>query len=517
MPTLFPTIPTLRWGPSATQVAAILRHPIRDPGGNPWLLYRHGGGAIIRDYRLPFIANANGNSIFHHLSAMRSGVSDLHFDCISVDTRQTRWDTPIDQHEQNDKYRWVDNPIERGISFPHNLDEMKLCILALKSRAVELGIHPERGITMGTSYGSLAAVWPNMTEPLRTDDLPISMQHRYGLRSGFESRTCGTIMHQGLVDVSSTFQWNPVTLTTDGLTYADATKRLTGATGCFGTWDHLVANGVVTVTGGTGANTGVYEVAYVDPARTFIELRQSLGSAADAQTNLAITWRGYRPPIDLSSATFTNATKTLTKTNAFQTWAHKGDLLQITSGTGVTAGQYRVASRTSKDAIVLVADMGGTNPSDVGGYFNGDGLYYSWLYSLFGTWTKAEWDRIPRHQRDACSIQRRIMLGETKWLKPTLVWSETAGDHIRPFGGLGAGSDPHDSAQGDILVNAALAAGLPPGFITRQIPASTTDSNIVERDAACSAVYEWMANTVTSAQVSPSTVSVGAGSTLRVI
>src|SRR5690242_8498235 len=135
MPTIDVTIPTLRWGPSASHVAAIVRHPIRDPGGNPWLVYRHGGGAIIRDYRLPFIGSANGNALFYHLSAQRSGRDDLHFDCISVDTRQSRWGTPIDQHPRNDAYGWVSQRLERGVYAPHNLDDMKLCILALKSRA----------------------------------------------------------------------------------------------------------------------------------------------------------------------------------------------------------------------------------------------------------------------------------------------------------------------------------------------------------------------------------------------
>lgn len=69
---------------------------------------------------------------------------------------------------------------------------------------------------------------------------------------------------------------------------------------------------------------------------------------------------------NLSGATFTNATKTLSSTGAFTSYTfNAGDRIAITGGTGVTTGYYEIASRTSNDAIVLVADIGGTNPTDV--------------------------------------------------------------------------------------------------------------------------------------------------------
>jgi hypothetical protein len=76
----------------------------------------------------------------------------------------------------------------------------------------------------------------------------------------------------------------------------------------------------------------------------------------------------------ITGGTFTNATRTLTKTGAFAsyTWA-SGDKLYVTGGTGVVAGFYAIASKTSSDAIVLSADIGGATPSDVttSGIFRG--------------------------------------------------------------------------------------------------------------------------------------------------
>lgn len=68
----------------------------------------------------------------------------------------------------------------------------------------------------------------------------------------------------------------------------------------------------------------------------------------------------------LTAATFTNATKNLSETNAFTsyTW-NSGDTIYISGGTGVTTGLYSIASKTDASNIVLGADIGGTNPSDV--------------------------------------------------------------------------------------------------------------------------------------------------------
>lgn len=68
----------------------------------------------------------------------------------------------------------------------------------------------------------------------------------------------------------------------------------------------------------------------------------------------------------LTAATFTNATKNLNETGAFTgyTW-NSGDQIYISGGTGVTTGLYEIASKTDNDNIVLVDDIGGTNPSDV--------------------------------------------------------------------------------------------------------------------------------------------------------
>ncbi len=61
-----------------------------------------------------------------------------------------------------------------------------------------------------------------------------------------------------------------------------------------------------------------------------------------------------RIKVALATATWTQATKTLTQVGAFANYAHTpGDKIAIESGTGVTAGTYPIASRTGDDAVVL--------------------------------------------------------------------------------------------------------------------------------------------------------------------
>lgn len=66
-----------------------------------------------------------------------------------------------------------------------------------------------------------------------------------------------------------------------------------------------------------------------------------------------------RPSITLTGATWTEATKTLTKIGAFAGYSFlSADTVEITGGTGATVGTYEVASKTSSDAIVLVTSIG---------------------------------------------------------------------------------------------------------------------------------------------------------------
>ncbi len=66
-----------------------------------------------------------------------------------------------------------------------------------------------------------------------------------------------------------------------------------------------------------------------------------------------------RAPITITGATWTEATKTLTKIGAFASYNFLvGDTYDAQSGTGVNVGLYEIASKTSSDEIVLRMSLG---------------------------------------------------------------------------------------------------------------------------------------------------------------
>lgn len=64
-------------------------------------------------------------------------------------------------------------------------------------------------------------------------------------------------------------------------------------------------------------------------------------------------------PISITGATWTEATKTITKTAGFTNYTYRGgDRWNNTAGTGATTGAYRIASKVSANAITLEQSIG---------------------------------------------------------------------------------------------------------------------------------------------------------------
>lgn len=61
-----------------------------------------------------------------------------------------------------------------------------------------------------------------------------------------------------------------------------------------------------------------------------------------------------------TGATYTTATRTLAKTGAF-TNVSPGDFVNITGGTGATAGYYQIESKIDNDTVIITASAGGSN------------------------------------------------------------------------------------------------------------------------------------------------------------
>lgn len=85
----------VRYGPDAHQRYDVAKHSVTDPTGNPCILWRHGGGWNTNDKRQPFFRSQRGNNLFEVLLNNHRGPNDMHFTCISYETRQAAWGSPL--------------------------------------------------------------------------------------------------------------------------------------------------------------------------------------------------------------------------------------------------------------------------------------------------------------------------------------------------------------------------------------------------------------------------------------
>lgn len=201
MPELTPNVIDTRYGPSIHHRYDALTHPVQDPGGNPCLILRHGGGWNSNDKRLPWIASQRLNGLAFYLTQMRSGAADRHWTVISVATRQAAWATPLSSHSANASLGWFDEPVTLPTFFPEVMDDMQRAIVAIKANATALNIDPNRIVVGGSSAGSTMALLSQMMPPITASGSTAAMGDglRYGA-AGHDSLVRGVFNYIGAVD-----------------------------------------------------------------------------------------------------------------------------------------------------------------------------------------------------------------------------------------------------------------------------------------------------------------------------
>ena len=178
MPALTPTTQDTFYGPSIHQSYDVYRHSVRDPGGNPVIIYRHGGGWAGNDKRdIGVDANAP-NRLAAYLLA-RTAPTDTHFDIISVESRQRSFSS-------SGAAFGYDQPSEMPSYFPEAWDDVKLAIVHIKQNAASLGIDPKKVVLWGNSAGATTLWWSQLTAPL--------------VVNGVDSRALAMMFEKPLVD-----------------------------------------------------------------------------------------------------------------------------------------------------------------------------------------------------------------------------------------------------------------------------------------------------------------------------
>jgi len=181
MANLIPTTQDTFYGPSIHQSYDVYRHSVRDPGGNPVIIYRHGGGWWSNDKRdigVDSPQNASYRLATYLLS--RTAPTDTHFDIISIESRQKSFSS------SGATFGYA-QPNDMPSYFPEAWDDVKLAIVHIKQNAASLGIDPKKVVLLGNSAGATTLWWSQLTAPLIVD--------------GVDSRALAMMFEKPLVDL----------------------------------------------------------------------------------------------------------------------------------------------------------------------------------------------------------------------------------------------------------------------------------------------------------------------------
>lgn len=332
MPTLTPTLQDQYYGPNAHQRFDLYRHPIRDRGGNPVFIYRHGGGWQSKDKRLLSVDTDESNTLAFALL----GDQDVHFDVISINTRQARWDTPVTAAFGYNEASTVPT------YYPEAWNDFKRAILHVKLNADTLTINPAKVVIGGSSAGACIAAWTQVTPPLvagpsgnnqatqggQLQRSSILRQTSPKLRDTVDSTALGVWYHLGLPDFRLVGSTETVTASQWYSVYG-------------------VANATAAAALSTGAREAISLMSYIDKGTPYW---------APIFAQYANTKKRF------AGADYTASSGTITKTGEFSTVYlnfQAGDMIRASGPFGST--EVPVVSRVGNDSITVAANALGTS------------------------------------------------------------------------------------------------------------------------------------------------------------
>jgi hypothetical protein len=194
MADLTPQILDRRWGEDFHERLDILQHSTRLAGGNPCVIFRHGGGASAGDKRYPWVHNNTGNPLATYLNQL-SAPGITPFDVISVGTPQASWGSPISAPHLGSTF---DEPITTSGIFPRSFKSAQRVVAWVKQHAEELGLSGEC-ILYGGSFGAQLWLATQAWPPLVVTRSAAQQLGRYEARRA-DSRALGIINEAGQID-----------------------------------------------------------------------------------------------------------------------------------------------------------------------------------------------------------------------------------------------------------------------------------------------------------------------------
>lgn len=205
MTVIAPTLLSERWGPEKWQLFHYWANPIRDGGGNPCIIWRHGGGGTIGNYTA---VGAGGSSVEWPILQYFLLQPNLgqHFDIISAQSAQQTFPGT--------------NSIRRTLRMNMwgNVFDHQRMVASIKAWGVgmlggnwttSMQIDPEKIITGGDSFGATVTGLSMIRPPLvGRNSWKIGVNRQYEA-DRFDSQPLGVIYHRGQVDFRKRLLINP--------------------------------------------------------------------------------------------------------------------------------------------------------------------------------------------------------------------------------------------------------------------------------------------------------------------
>lgn len=192
MADLTPQILDRRWGDDFHERLDILQHPIRLPGGNPAVLFRHGGAMQSGDKRFPWTNGNTGNPLATYLNGLGAGFTP--FDFVSLGTPQAAF-SPISAPHLPTTF---DEPRTIPSYYPDNYKALPRAIAWLREHRAEFGLSGQfigYGGSAGAHLYLATQCWPPL---LRLRSETQRFYKNEALRE--DSRVLGIINESGQID-----------------------------------------------------------------------------------------------------------------------------------------------------------------------------------------------------------------------------------------------------------------------------------------------------------------------------
>lgn len=196
MATITPTFSSLRWGPEMWQVFDYTAHPVRDPNGNPCLIFRHAGGG----HGGYLVDVWGGTSVYNKFFTYLLDPSrDVHFDIISVETAQ--------QIITNGTPPPTSIPRSKMVLLLDSVFDFQRAVCAIKrwgagvNNGTTYYINPDKVITGGHSHGATLAGLASLMNPIVNTGAMRTMFRRRNEPVSYDSKGLGVFLFAPQVDI----------------------------------------------------------------------------------------------------------------------------------------------------------------------------------------------------------------------------------------------------------------------------------------------------------------------------